>query len=90
MWTATTIAHVATTATVAIIVKSGIAVDFGDFAITIPSFPTLVNGIHRECVLAVTAKRFSRTDVHRSLRPRSLPARPMRACPLRRAALFGL
>jgi hypothetical protein len=48
-------AHVAMTVTVAIIVKSGNAVDFADFAITIPSSPTMVNGIHRECVLAVTA-----------------------------------
>jgi hypothetical protein len=55
VWTATTIAHVATTTAVAIIVKSGIAVDFADFAIAIPSSPTRVNRIHRKCVLAVTA-----------------------------------
>jgi hypothetical protein len=36
VWTATTIAHVATTTAVAIIVKSGIAVDFADFAISHP------------------------------------------------------
>ena len=55
MWTATTIAHVATMTAVAIIVKSGVAVDFADFAIAIPLFPTRVNGIHRKCVLAVTS-----------------------------------
>jgi hydrogenase/urease accessory protein HupE len=35
-WIATTIAHVAMTVTVAITVKSGIALDFADFAIAIP------------------------------------------------------
>jgi hypothetical protein len=48
-------AHVATTTAVAIIVKSGIAVDFADFAIAIPLSPTKVNRIHRKCVPAVTA-----------------------------------
>ena len=71
-WTTTTIAHVAMTVTVAIIVKSGIAVDFADFAITIPSFPTMVNGIHRECVLAVTALAFFANGIYRSLPSRSL------------------
>jgi hypothetical protein len=47
-------AHVAMTVMVTSIVKSGNAVDFADFAITIPSFPMMVNGIHRECVLGVT------------------------------------
>jgi hypothetical protein len=36
VWTATTIAHVATTTAVAIIVKSGIALDFADLAISHP------------------------------------------------------
>jgi hypothetical protein len=36
VWTATTSAHVATTTAVAIIVKSGIAVDFAGFAISHP------------------------------------------------------
>jgi hypothetical protein len=54
-WITTTIAHVAMTVTVAIIVKSGIAVDFVDFAIAIPSSLARVNRIHRKYVLAVTA-----------------------------------
>jgi hypothetical protein len=36
VWTTTTIAHVATTTAVAIIVKSGIALDFADFGISHP------------------------------------------------------
>jgi hypothetical protein len=36
VWTATTIAHAITTTAVAIIVKSGIAVDFADFAMSHP------------------------------------------------------
>jgi hypothetical protein len=54
-WIAATIANVAMTVTLAIIVKSGIAVDFADFVIAIPSSPARVNRIHRKCVLAVTA-----------------------------------
>jgi hypothetical protein len=43
------------TVTVAIIVKSGIAVDFADFAMAIPLSLGSVNRIHRKCVLAMTA-----------------------------------
>jgi hypothetical protein len=48
VWIATTIAHVATTTAAAITVKSGIANDFPDLAMAIPSSPTTVNRIHRE------------------------------------------
>jgi hypothetical protein len=67
-WTITTMAHVATTTAVTIIVKSGIAVDFADFAISHPLIFG-VNRIHRKCVLAVTASCFWRTIVHRPFSP---------------------
>jgi hypothetical protein len=54
-WTATTIAHVATTTAVAIIVKSGIAVDFADFAISHPLISGEGESYSPECVLVVTA-----------------------------------
>jgi hypothetical protein len=65
----TTMAHVATTTAVAIIVKSGIAVDFADFAISHPLIFGEVNRIHQKCVLAVTASCLWRTIVHRPFSP---------------------